>query len=236
MAPLTLLSLPAEIRLQIYRHLFVPTPAHDTMTFENVGPVALHCSHSIAELNILCVSKQVHSEVVDAWQKVLDTNTTLYIYVVLSLEILAQIKEKEMEAALEAVVGNKLFCTAHSCIIDIRLLQSNDVNWSGSYDFGNKFPPNLTTYLEDTSGAIASTLSQMPSVTKIEVAWIRYVRPDPSEAIEKTLRPLRSLGRQLKFVERDAGGFFRLKHIFHSSSSERERWPHLMIPYRKMYP
>ena len=234
MAPLTLLSLPAEIRLQIYRHLFVPTPAHDTMTFENVGPVALHRSHSIAELSIFCVCKQVHSEVVDAWRKVLDT--TLYIYVVLSLEILAQVKEKEMEAALEAVVGNKLFCTARNCIIDIRLLQSNDVNWSGNYNFGDKFPPNLTTHLEDTSRAIASTLSQMPSVTKIEVAWLRYVRPDPREAIQKILRPLRNLGRQLKFVERDAGGFFRLKHILHSSRSERRRWPHLMIPYRKVYP
>ena len=176
----------------------------------------------------------MHSEIIDAWQKVLDT--TLYIYVVLSLEILAQIKEKEMEAALEAVVANKMFCTARNCIIDIRLLQSSDVDWSGNYNFGAAFPSKLTTYLEETSCAIASTLSQMPTVTKIEVAWIRYVRPDPRETIQRTLRPLKSLGRQLKFVEGDAGGFFRLKHILHSSKLERRRWPHLMIPYRKVYP
>lgn len=211
------------------------------MTFENVGPIAVHRSHGIAELSIFCVCRQMHAEVVAAWQRVAET--TLYIQVVLDLDILAQIKEKEMEAALEAAVSRNSFYTAPSrnpfytapsCLIDIRLLQTNDVNRNGNYNFGKRVPPDLTTYLEHASRSIASALSQMPAMTKIEVAWNPCVRPGPREAIERTLRPLRNLGLQLIFLEGDTTRYSRFKHILHSSRKKRRSSPNRMVLYQML--
>ena len=185
MALSTLMTLPPEIRLQIYTHLLRPaTTGHVyadrdadyiPMIFNNVGPFTLYRNRKLTAPAMLMVCKQIHQELAAFLEN--DLQITLYIYVILNPEKVIKLKKGEFEEALTVLRNSKHFPRIRHRIIDIRIVQGGDIPAeqggvpaeNGGYNFGHHFAPILTRYLEDTSRSIASTLSLVPRLMDTEL-------------------------------------------------------------------
>ena len=241
----TLLTLPTEIRLQIYAHLLRPATTgyvyadrdadYISMVFNNVGPFTLYRNRKFTTPAMLIVCKQIRRELDSVLE--IDLQITLYIYIILNQEKVVKIGKGEFEEALAALRSSRYFLNIRHCIIDIRIVQGGDLpaeqGGVQSYNFGSRFPPVLTAYLEDTCRSIASTLLLVPEHASTEIAWTCYVRGNPAKAIQQTKQAFNDKGIAMDFVEREVF-LSGLKGIFHTCKSLERDWPDKLRPFRKL--
>ena len=123
------MSLPTEIRLQIYRELFIPKPRTVRMGLFFKGPVMLYNSRTF-HTRILEASKKIHGEAIAVLYG--ETAFSLQIYLIFRG---TKMHGSNIEDALHSLARSKQFSYLHTCIVDVRLFRGepkeNNTTFSG---------------------------------------------------------------------------------------------------------
>lgn len=110
------MSLPAELRLQIYRELFISKPRASRVGERVKGPITCYNDRTF-HIAILEVSKKVHEEAISILYG--ETVWTLHVYLIFRGD---KIHGSNVDCALHSLASSEQFPYLRTCILDVRLL------------------------------------------------------------------------------------------------------------------
>ena len=207
------MSLPTELRLNIYRELYISKPRAFRIGQHVRAPVMFYNDRTF-HTAILGVSKQVHDE---AFTVLYGENAlALHVYIIFRGDMYFG---SRLDAALDSLERSKHFPYIRTCILDIRLLR------------GEPKEDNTTFSVIDALRAQVKTVSRVlfraHGLQRIEVSWRNYFNRDLAEPRCRSLEPLDQLPITYKLsigkLENDVRG-----------SYDSTCWPDMLKAYRVM--
>ena len=210
----TFMSLPTELRLQIYRELFISTPRAFRVGERVKGPVMCYKDRTF-HIAILEVSKKVHAEAISILHG--ETVWTLHVYLIFRGD---KIHGSNMNYALHSLARSKQFPYIRICILDIQLFREksefHNITFSG------------VDVLRATVKIVCQILSRASGLREIEVSWRNYFNNDLAELRSKSLEPLGQLPITYKL------SICKVKNTPEGSNSDLSFWPDMLKAFRVM--
>lgn len=206
----TFMTLPTELRLQIYRELFISKPRVWRMGQHARGPVTCYNGRTF-HTAILAVSKKVYGEA----KSVLYGGTawTLHISLIFRGD---KIHGSDVDSALHSLSHSIQFRYVRACILDIRLFRGQE---SSNTFFG-------VDILRANVKTVRRALSRAPGLKEVEVLWRNYFICDPAELRRISLEPLDRLPIKYKL------SIAKVENTFERSNSDLTYWPDMLKAFR----
>lgn len=210
----TFMSLPTELRLQIYRELFKSKPRVSRMGQHVRGPVTLYSDRTF-HAAILEVSKKIHEETISVLYG--ETTWTLHLYLIFKGD---KIHGEYMDTALRSLACSRPFPYIRTCVLDIRIFREesseNSTTFSG------------TDTLRAKVKIICKILSRAHGLKEIEVSWRNYFNHDLTEPRCRSLEPLDRLPITYKL------SVVKVLSTLEGSNKDLDDWPNMLKAYRVM--
>lgn len=217
----SLLTIPAEIRLQIYHELIIPHPGSTRLGPPTSGPIICYRNHSF-HTGILRVCKNLHAEAIAEFLK--EVHSTLYIYLVFNGDKPCGSDAKgHLGQALKTLANSDQLQNVRTCIIDIRISRPKAHERASIAD--------ISEVLSFTVEELQCILSDAPALQKVEVAWLNQLRKDMTRIRGEALQPLLNLPADYALVmgkdrEQDGRQPYPKWQI--------ADWPEMLKPYRNL--
>ena len=210
----TFVTLPPELRLQIYRELFVskPKPRVWRLGHDLRGPVTC-CNHRAFHTAILEVSQQIHYEAKTILYE--ETAWTLHIYLIFRGSTM---HGYDLNGALHSLSRSKHFRYVQTCVLNIRLFRGESHENNTSFSGGDRLRANVNT--------VRHTLSRAPSLRGIEVSWRSYFDLDLTDSRCRSLEPLDQLPIKYKL------SISQVENTLDRSNSDLSYWPDMLKSFR----
>jgi len=217
----SLLTIPRELRLQIYKELINPDPGSTCMGPPTSGPVICYRNHGFTT-KILGVCRSIHDEALSVLRKKI--HSTLYIYLMFNGDQpRGSDARSDLGQALKALSNSKQLQNIQTCILDIRISR-------GKAHEDSSLAATLHV-LSFTVEEIRWVLSDAPALQEIEVAWLDYLGADMDGVRSEALQPLIDLPAKYTLVIReDKDTEKRHQH----SKRQIADWPDMLKPHRKL--
>ena len=206
----TFMTLPTELRLQIYRELFVSKPRIWRMGQQLRGPVTCYNGRTF-HTAILGVSRKIYGEAKSVLYG--DTTWTLHIYLIF---IGSKIHGSDVDSALHSLSRSKEFRYVRACILDIRLFRGQE--HSNRFMGDHVLRANIKT--------VRQALLRAPALRDIEVSWRNYFSLDPTETRCRSLEPLDQLHIKYKL------SIAKVVNTLERSKSDLADWPEMLKAFR----
>ena len=207
----TFMTLPTELRLQIYRELFVLK--REPRLDQHVGGRIICCTYRTFYTAILEVSKKVHEEAKSILYG--ETACTLHIYLIFKG---CKIHGSDVKSALHSLSRSEHFPYVRNCILDIRLFrgeaQENNTSFSG------------VDTLRANVKSVRQILFRAPGLKEIEVSWRSYFNLDLAEPRCRSLEPLDQLPVKYKL------SVSKVEKTSECSDCDFYYWPNMLKAYR----
>lgn len=211
------MSLPTELRLQIYRELFIPKPRVSRMDHPVRGcggPVNCYNDRTF-HTTILEVSNKVHEEAIS----ILYGETAWALRVCLVF-IGDKIHGTNVDTALRFVARSKHFPYIRSCVLDIRLFRGESKVTNTTFSGIEALRANVKI--------VRRVLLRARALREIQVSWRDYFNDDLTEQRCRSLEPLNGLPITYKL------SIGKVKHTTQASNNDLAYWPDMLKAYRVM--
>ena len=210
----TFVTLPRELRFEIYRELLVskPKPRVWRLDHDVRGPVTC-CSHRAFHTAILRVSQQVHDEAKTILYE--ETAWTLHIYIIFRGN---KIHGYDVNGALHSLSRSEHFRHIQTCVLNIRLFRGESHENNTSFSGVDRLRANVRT--------VRHALSRAPSLREIEVSWRSYFNLDLIESRCRSLEPLDQLPIKYKL------SISQVETTLDRSNTELSYWPDMLKAFR----
>ena len=210
----TFVTLPRELRFQIYRELFVskPKPRVWRMGHDVRGPVTC-CNHRAFHTAILRVSRMVHDEAKTILYE--ETAWTLHIYLIFRGSTM---HGYDVNGALHSLSRSDHFRYVQTCVLNILLFRGESHENNTSFSGVDRLRANVNT--------VRHSLSRAPSLRDIEVSWRSYFNLDLTESRCRSLEPLDQLPIKFKL------SISQVEKTLDRSNSELSYWPDMLKAFR----
>ena len=210
----TFVTLPRELRFQIYRELFVskPKPRVWRMGHDVRGPVTC-CNHRGFHTAILGVCREVHYEAKTILYE--ETAWTLHIYLIFRGSTM---HGYDVNGALHSLSRSEHFRYVQTCVLNIILFRGESHENNTSFSGVERLRANVNT--------VRHTLSRAPSLREIEVSWRSYFNLDLTKSRCRSLEPLDQLPIKYKL------SISQVENTLDRSNSELSYWPDMLKAFR----
>ena len=209
----TFTSLPTELRLKIYRELFIPKPRASRICQYTRDPVALYIDHTF-HTALLGVSKKVHEEANSVLYG--ETVWTLHVYLIFRGD---KYHGSNLDCALRSLKCSNHFPYIRNCVLDVRLFRDQSGERNTTFSGIDALHAHVQT--------VHRLLSRARGLRSIEVSWRDYANYNMTESVRRLLEPLQQLPTTYELfigtVENDIGGL-----------NESSYWPNMLRAYRVM--
>ena len=210
----TLMSLPTELRLQIYRELFVSKLRTWRTGHPVKGPVNFY-NHRAFHTAILEVSRKVHEEAISILYG--ETAWTLHIYLIFRGD---NFHGSNLGSALNSLACSKQIPYIRTCILDVRL-------------FRGQSKENSTTFsaidaLRTKVNIVRQALLRASGLREIKVSWRNYFSHDLTEPRCRSLEPLDQLPIMYKLIIENVDKTLK------GSNNDLTNWPDMLKAFRVM--
>lgn len=203
----TFMSLPTELRLQIYRELFISKP-QKSRTGERVsGPISCYknCTFHTA---ILGVSREITREAVSIFYGVNAWN--LHVYLIFKGD---KIHGSDKACALRSFACTELFSHIRTCILDVRIFRGESKKKNVFFSGADALRANIKTVRKILSRA---------DLREIDLSWRNYCDYDLTEPRRRALEPLDQLPVTYKLSIRE------VENTTESSNKDLTSWPNVL--------
>lgn len=210
----TFMSLPTELRLQIYRELFISKPRVSRLGRHVRGPVTFYNDRTFYTA-VLEVSKQVHVEAISVLYG--ETAWTLHVYLIFRGN---KIHGSNVDGALHSLARTKQFPYIRTCILDIRLFQGEVKETNTTFSGIEALRANVKI--------VRQVLSRAQGLKNIEISWRNYFNLDLTEPRCKSLEPLNQLPITYNLF------IGKVESTTEGSNNDLTNWPDMLKAYRVM--
>ena len=208
----TFMSIPLELRLEVYRELFSSNPRASRIGQNARGTVALYSDRTFYTA-ILGVNKKVHEEAVSVLYG--ETVWKLHVYLIFRGD---KYHGSNLGDALHALTRSNHFHYIRTCSLDVRVLRDQskkDTTFHG------------TEMLRANVRLVSRFLSRACRLQEVEVSWRHYLDHDYNESVRKSFKPLEQLTTKSKLPIKTVGNDI-------DGSMDSACWPDMLKAYRVM--
>lgn len=208
------MSIPTEIRLQIYRELFILKP-RVTLVGEHVkGPVTFYNDRTF-DTAILGVSKQIYTEAISVLYG--ETAWTLHVYLIFRGNT---IHGPRIDGALHSLAGSKHFPYIRNCILDVQLFRGESHKDNTNFTGIDALRANVKI--------LRRYLSRARGLREMKVIWRNYFNLDLTESRCRSLMPLDQLPITYKLC------IAEVENTLEGSNRGLSYWPDGLKAFRVM--
>ena len=208
------MSLPTELRLQIYRELFISKARVSRIGHYDKNPVNCYIDRTF-HTTILVVSKKVHAEAVSILYG--GTAWTLHVYLIFKGD---KMHGSNVDSALRSLACSKHFRYIRTCIVDVRLFRGESQEKSSTFSGIEALRANVKI--------VRQVLSHARSLRGFEVSWRNYFNEDLTEPRCRSLEPLDRMSITYKL------SISKVENTPEGSSKDLTYWPDMLRAYRVM--
>lgn len=208
------MSLPTELRLQIYRELFISKPRVSRMGQRVRGPVTCYNDRTF-HVAILEVNKQFHEEATSILYG--ESAWTLRIYLIFKEN---KIHGSSLDSALHSLTSSKQFSYIRTCILDVRLFRGESEENDTTFSDIDVLYANVKI--------VRQVLSRASGLIEIEVSWRNYFNLDLAEIRRRSLKPLDQLPIAYKL------SIGKVNNTLEGSNNDLTYWPDMLKAFRVM--
>lgn len=203
----TFMSLPTELRLQIYRELFISKPRESRLGGQVSGPM-IYYNNCTFHTAILGVSRDVHREAISVFYG--ENAWKLHVYLIFKGD---KIHRSDAASALRSLACTELFSHIRTCVLDVRIFRGESKKKNVFFSGVDALRANIKTVRKLLSRA---------DLREIGVSWRNYCDYDLTEPRRRSLEPLDQLPITYKLSVKEVESTSR------GSDKDLTSWPNVL--------
>ena len=207
------MSLPTELRLQIYQEVFISKPRESRMGVRVSGPVTCYSNRTF-DTAILLVSREVHREAISIFYGA--TVWKLHVYLIFEGD---EIYGSDVASALCSLACSERFSYLRTCVLDVRLFRGKSKKNNAYFSGVDALRANIET---------ARKILSRADLREIEVSWRNYCDHDLTELRCRSLEPLDKLPITYNL------SINKVVNTLEGSDEDLTCWPDMLKAFRVM--